>query len=465
QTEPECVKLLAADGTLLKVNQAGLAMIEADSADEVVGRCVYPLIEPAHRGRFVGLNESVFRGESGIIQFELTGLKGTRRWLEAHAVPLRNRSGEITAALSVTRDITHRKLAEEALERSEERFRIVARATNDAIWDWNLKTDEVWWNEFASTLFRHPAHKVGATVDWWFQNLHPEDRERIVSGIRAAIDGGQQNWRDEYRYRCGDGSYAFVVDRGCVIHENGKPLRMIGCMTDITSRKQAEAELEGSHERLRALAAHLQAAREEERTRVAREIHDELGQALTGLKMDLSWMRKKLPRDQESLREKADSMLALMDQTIGSVRRISTELRPGVLDDLGLAAAIEWQIHEFQKRTGIKCQLAARLEDISLCRPRSTALFRIFQETLTNIARHAHATKVRIKLERTNGDVSLQVRDNGNGISKNKLSDPRSLGILGMRERALLFGGEVAIRGARGKGTTVTARIPVDTHD
>jgi PAS domain S-box-containing protein len=463
-TEPECVKLLAADGTLLEMNQAGLAMIEADSADQVIGKCVYPLVVPEHRERFAEINGSAFRGQSGTLQFELVGLKGIRRWMETHAVPLRSQSGEIVAALSVTRDITQRRLTEEALRQSEVRFKIVARATNDAIWDWNLLTNEVWWNEGVTTLFRYPPDQVSADVEWWYQNVHPEDRERVVSGVHAALETGQPTWRGEYRYRCGDGSYAFVIDRGYVIHEGGKPTRMIGCMTDITLGKQAQTELEDSHERLRALAGHLQAAREEERTRVAREIHDELGQALTGVKMDLAWLRKKLPKELGLLREKTESMLGLMDQTIQSVRRISTELRPGVLDDLGLTAAIEWQIHEFQKRTGIKCQLAARLEDIGLDRPRSTALFRIFQETLTNIARHAHATKVSIKLEQNNGDVSLHVQDNGNGIPKSKLSDPRSLGILGMRERALLLGGEVFIQGTRGKGTKVTARIPVDAH-
>ncbi|HEY2986970.1 MAG TPA: GAF domain-containing protein [Candidatus Binatia bacterium] len=355
-----------------------------------------------------------------------------------------------------------RQKTEEALRQSEERFKIVARATNDAVWDWNLLTNEVWWNEGVTTLFRYPVEQVGTQLDWWYRNIHPEDAERIVSGVRAAIQSGQQTWSDEYRYRCGDGSYAFVIDRGYVIYENGSPTRMIGSMTDITDAKQARAELESSHERLRALAGHLQAAREEERTRVAREIHDELGQALTGLKMDVAWLRKKLVKDQEPLREKTDSMLALMDQTIQSVRRISTELRPGVLDDLGLAAAIEWQIHEFQNRTGIKCVLASRLDDIRLDHLRSTALFRIFQETLTNIGRHARATKVSIKLERKNRDVSLQVQDNGNGIPKSKLSDRRSLGILGMRERALLLGGEFTINGSRGKGTIVTARIPID---
>lgn len=464
-TEPECVKLLDADGTVLEMNQAGLAMIEAPSTDVVLGKSVYPLIAPNYREKFAALTKAVFRGDSAILQFEIVGLKGAHRWVDTHAVPLRNQMGEIIAALSVTRDITERRAAEEALRKSEERFKIVARATNDAIWDWNLFTGHVWWNEGVTTLFRYPIDRLHFAIDWWQERVHPDDRERILSGVHAVIDGGQQTWRDEYRFLCGDGSYAFVVDRGFVIYENGRAVRMIGCMTDITESRQARAELESSHERLRALAGHLQAAREEERTRVAREIHDELGQALTGLKMDLSWLRKKLTKDQDALKEKADSMLALMDNTIRSVRRISTALRPGVLDDLGLAAAIEWQVQEFQNRTGIKCQLAAELDDGRLDRLRSTALFRICQETLTNIARHAHASRVKIRLQQKSGDVSLRVEDNGHGIPKSRLADPRSLGILGMRERALLLGGEVTIQSARGKGTTVTARIPADGHD
>lgn len=315
--------------------------------------------------------------------------------------------------------------------------------------------------EYARMLDCVPSDLVGKP---WEPTVHPDDRGLAVAAYQRMLDDG----RGEFEARAvrADGliffKHSLMVK---AVDANGACIGHHCFMRDITDRKRAEDQLKDSHERLRALAAHLQAAREEERTRVAREIHDELGQSMTGLKMDLSWLRKKLPKDQDALREKTDSMLGLMDQTIQSVRRISTDLRPGVLDDLGLAAAIEWQIHEFQKRTGIKCQLAARLEDIHLDRLRSTALFRIFQETLTNITRHAHASRVRIKLAQTNGNVTLEVKDNGNGIPKTKLADPRSLGILGMRERALLLGGEVIINGARGKGTTVTARVPVEADD
>jgi PAS domain S-box-containing protein len=235
---------------------------------------------------------------------------------------------------------------------------------------------------------------------------------------------------------------------------------------DITGLKQAEKQLKVSREQLRALAAYLQSVREEERTRIAREVHDELGQALTGLKMDLAWLEKKFtdPTDRPSLRtlrQKTRKMPGLVDEIICTVRKIATELRPGVLDDLGLEAAIEWQIQDFQKRTGIKCEFASNLKDIRLSSDRATAIFRIFQETLTNIVRHAKATRVKIKLEATCGKVVLEVHDNGRGLSARNLSGTNSLGLLGMRERAMMLDGEVTIVGRRGKGTTVGLRIPL----
>lgn len=225
--------------------------------------------------------------------------------------------------------------------------------------------------------------------------------------------------------------------------------------------RQAEEQLRSSHEQLRSLAAHLQSVREEERTEMAREIHDELGQALAGLKMDLSWLGRKLDENQNSLRERTKSMSDAVDKTIQTVRRLSTELRPGVLDNLGLAAAIEWQIHEFQNRTETKCEFSLPREEIDVDGSRSTAMFRILQETLSNIARHANATKVKITLEKVDGNLVLRVTDNGMGISESKLSDPKSLGLLGMRERALLFGGEFHIHRNDGKGITVIVRMPL----
>jgi PAS domain S-box-containing protein len=229
---------------------------------------------------------------------------------------------------------------------------------------------------------------------------------------------------------------------------------------DITERMQAQEERQRSIEQFRALAARLQCVREEERKRVAREIHDQLGQVLTAIKIELSSLALEFPAEQKHQSKKTASILKLVEETIQSVRRISTELRPGILDDLGLVAAIEWAGEEFEARTGTKCHLDLPADDISLDTEQATAVFRIFQETLTNVARHADASETKVRLAKDSHNLTLEVQDNGLGIPEDKLSNGKSLGILGMRERALLLGGELTIRGAPGKGTTVRVQIP-----
>lgn len=228
-------------------------------------------------------------------------------------------------------------------------------------------------------------------------------------------------------------------------------------------RRHAQEKLRESHEQLRALSVYLQSVREEERTRIAREVHDELGQALTSCKLDLSWIAGKLPRDQKPLLAKTRELTAHIDSTIQMVRRIATELRPGVLDHLGLAAALEWQANEFQTRTGIRCDVRVSLRERGLSAELNTTFFRIFQETLTNIIRHAGATRVGVELREAAGRIILEVNDNGRGISDEEISNTQSMGLLGMRERATLMGGTFEIGpGPRGKGTKVVATIPLE---
>jgi len=230
---------------------------------------------------------------------------------------------------------------------------------------------------------------------------------------------------------------------------------------EIAERRLAEEQLRESKENLRALAARLESVREEERTRIAREIHDQLGQALTGLKMDLDWLTSRLPKNRKPLIGKTKAIFRLIDDTIQSVRRIASGLRPEVLDEVGLAAAIGWQARDFQKRTGIRCKVTLPPDGASLDPERSTAAFRIFQELLTNVTRHANATKVDVVLELGKTMLMLEVQDNGKGIVKAELESLKSLGLLGMRERAAVFGGTVAIEGARGQGTKAMVSIPL----
>ena len=234
-------------------------------------------------------------------------------------------------------------------------------------------------------------------------------------------------------------------------------------------RQRAETELKRSQELFRNLSTHLQVVREEERTRIARQIHDDLGQALTALKIDVSWLNNKVASEQDIIREKLKSMVALIDETVQTVQKVSEDLRPGILDDFGLPAAIEWQAEEFQKRTGIECKTVFFPDEFVLNKEQSTNLFRIVQESLTNVIRHANATEVEIRIDEKKGIFVLEVQDNGKGITPAAIANPKSFGLIGIKERAHSLGGEVTISGTRNEGTCLTVKMPISerksSHD
>ena len=454
--EPECVKVLDANGHVLTMNPAGLAMIEADSPEQIVGQNVLRVVAPGYHKAFADLSRRIFAGETGTLEFEIIGFKGTHRWLETHAVPLRGPKGDVHSVLGITRDITTRKHAEQALRDSQERLQLVARATNDAVWDWDLVTDDLWWGEGFLQMFGYTSDEIEPSVESWYTRLHPEDRERVITGIRAAIDGGETTWSDEYRFLRRDGAYAEIFDRGYVIHNvDRRPIRMVGSMMEVSERKRTEAQL-------RNLAARLEAIREEERTRIAREIHDEVGQALTALKMDLAWLGKKVPPRGTPVLRKLQTMEGVIDATMDALHRILAELRPGVLDDLGLPAAIRWLAEEFKRRTEIICTVQMTGGEPQLDSGQATAVYRILQEALTNVARHAQAKRVEIRLHALPTAFELVVTDDGRGITAAEVGASGTLGILGMRERALTWHGRVTVHGAPGRGTTVRVFMPMD---
>jgi len=222
------------------------------------------------------------------------------------------------------------------------------------------------------------------------------------------------------------------------------------------------AELKKSSKELQALAASIELAREEERTQISRELHDQLGQALTAMKFDLAWLTDQLVKKDANLAHKTKTVTDQMDTMIKTVRRISTELRPGMLDDLGLAASIEWQARDFKKRTGISCTVSVPVEDLTLGRAQSLAMFRIFQEALTNVSRHAKAQHVDVELTTTSDLLTLQVHDDGRGIRHQEIGGLHSLGLLGMSERAHGLGGNFEIRAVPGDGTIVIVTIPLN---
>ncbi len=253
----------------------------------------------------------------------------------------------------------------------------------------------------------------------------------------------------------------------------GATIGRIIVFRDVSTRRQSEFELQQSHEQLRALAGHLQAAREAERMHIAREIHDQFGQLLTGLRLDLAWLQQHRPAassgnahsslDAEST-QKLNSALALVDAMVSQVRRIAGELRPGVLDDLGLVAALEWQAREWQERTKIPCRFTTSHDPVALPSEPRTALFRIFQEALTNITRHARASQVEATLTCADGTVQLAITDNGHGFTA-PAQGTQSLGLLGMRERAAMAGGTLSVQNNPSGGTTVLAQVPLALKD
>jgi PAS domain S-box-containing protein len=369
--------------------------------------------------------------------------------------------------LVLRRTSRRRRLAEEALRLTQKRFEYVAHATTDAIWDLNLETNVVWWSEGMQKLFGYRPEDVSSKFEWWLQRVHPADRDRVVQAIQSVIESGKQNWRGEYRFERQDKTYATVLDRGYIIRDpTGKPVRVVGGLSDVSEQRLAEQALERSREQLRALTARLQAGREEERATIAREIHDDLGQMLTAIKINLDWLERHLGESQggatpELQLERVVESTEMVEALMQSVQRIATDLRPSILDNLGLPEALREEARRFQERSGVSCEFQLAAGPLSLPSDTSIAIFRVFQEALTNVARHAKASAVAISLEQAGLEIILCIEDNGRGIRPEALNDSNSLGLLGMTERAAAAGGQIAITPISPYGTRVTLRLPL----
>lgn len=397
-------------------------------------------------------------------------------------------------------NVTDRRHADQALRESEERLRLLVQSVQEyAIFNLDALGNVVTWNNGAERLKGYRAEEI---LGKHFSAFYPpedvasgkpkqilEDAVRsgqredegwrirkdgsrfwanvVVTALRSAKGGlrgfakvtrdmTERHGREETLTKAKELLELRVEQRAAVLVRVNDELR-----TEISDRVRAEEQLRASLDQLRALAARLQSVREEERTSIAREIHDELGQACTAIKMDLALIGHKVTKRQTRLRAKVDSAIQVVDGMIVTLRRIASELRPRTLDDLGLNAALEGQAQEFESRTRIRCRVTLPREPLVLDAERSTAIFRIFQESLTNVARHAHATRIEAQLAREGNHLVFQVRDNGKGFDPEEAKARKSLGLVGMQERALLLNGELKVEGVPGTGTTMTLRIPL----
>jgi two-component system sensor histidine kinase UhpB len=324
-----------------------------------------------------------------------------------------------------------------------------------------LATNVVTWSDEIFRIFGMEPQKVGTTYQAFLERVHPDDR----TAVRAVIENAFKYYRSfscEYRITRLDGAVRIIHERGSVVVDDaGKPIRAFGTAQDITERKHAEEELRNSREQLRNLAAYLQSVREEERTYIARELHDEIGQPLTAIKLAL----EQSIRDPSGDPTRLTQALGLANELIGRARDLSLKLRPAMLDDLGLLAALHWHFDRYTTQFKIAVDFKqSGLEGRRFAPEIETAAYRIVQETLTNVARHAKTDKVAVEIHADEDLVRLRIKDEGIGFDPRDLPAERSGGLTGMRERAIMLGGQLRLESAARLGTTLTAEIPLQKH-
>jgi two-component system, NarL family, sensor histidine kinase UhpB len=459
--EEEIVQRILEHGVIAECNLAFARNRGFSTVEEVVGKRVNATITASNpdEGRIETLRSAVRGGfRSRTVEFRSLDKTGSpKRFLRTEIPIVEN--GMLVRSWGITRDLTELRLTEESLRESEERFRTTFENAGIGMAIVDTGGHPIKCNPTLQRMLGYSEEELGRMLFTEF--THPDDCDLDMGLYRELIAGKLDKYEIEKRYLRKNGQVVWgLLNVSLIRDSSGTPKYAVGMVEDITVRRRATEELRRSFEQLRALAGRLQTVREEERKRVAREIHDELGQALTAIKIDLSSLIRDAATGEDQFQSKAQSITRLVDDTIQSVRRIAAELRPGLLDDLGLVAAVEWAAEEFEARTGTKCHLDLPQDDLVIDPEHATAIFRILQETLTNVARHAKASQVNVRLAREDGDLCLEVSDNGVGITDEQLSAGRSLGILGMRERAMLLGGKLIIRGVSPGGTTVTVRIP-----
>lgn len=495
---------------------------------------------------------------------------------------LKDKKGIINGFILTSKNITDRIKREEDIRKSNERFELVANATNDAVWDHDYEKNEIWGNTQLYKIYGLKPYSCKINFEMFLERIHPDERAGIKERMDAAIENGIFSLSEIFRFKTEKGTYRTFYDRAYIKYDDSKkPIRILGAMEDITERevaqkaiavseekyrtiieqaadgifiadentylidvnsagcrisgyskdelkklkfqdvipskdlktnpmqivkmekgqsvvnerrlickdgtfidveisaqklldggyqlfvrdirerKKADELLQKSYNDIRQLASNLQTIREDERTTIAREIHDELGQQLTGLKMDIYWLSRKIKTTDDEIAGKLKESIQLINETVASVRKIATDLRPSILDDLGLVAALEWQGEEFEKRSGTRVLFINEAGDVTLKPDAISAIFRIYQELLTNVARHANASLVKVLLQKSGNSAFFYFTDNGDGFDPDSITQKKTLGLLGIKERTLLLGGTYEFKSKPGEGSETIISIPL----
>jgi len=458
---PNSITVTDLSGKIIECNQATLDIYGYASRKEILGKSAFTFFTVKDKKRARANLEKTF--ETGFVQnveYTVKSKDGRVFPIKLSARVIKDESGQPVGFVGITEDITDLKRAEQKLRDSEERFRQIVELTPEGILTLDRRGCITSCNPGFSRLTGYSKEELVGRHFTKLEQLRRQDIPLFRKIFQTSVTGRVPKPFEIITKHKNGNSITGEIHIGKT-KKDGKTVGLQIVAIDITERKRAEEETRQSREEFRNLSAHLQSVREQERRRIAREIHDDLGQKLTALKMDVFWMSKRFTEDQRILLEKARSMSRMIDQTIATVKRISTELRPGLLDDLGLAAAIEWQAREFQLRTGVSCEVEIGSENMRFPQDLSVSAFRIFQEALTNVTRHSRATRVAVRLIKKDDFLLLEVSDNGRGITREQIHHPNSLGIIGMRERASSIGGDVEIDRGKTGGTSITMKIPL----
>lgn len=451
---------------------------------------------PDHLQEMQEFKDSLRKTGKAFAAHRVVTRSGQLKHLDVQSVLLR--SGNV---VSMWTDVTRREAAEQELRESENKFRTLFEHSSDAvllfrdghILDCNKAAERAFRAEdreqllncavdqlsptkqadgrlssnCANELFSSALEKKSPHFEWWLKCFDGHIFPAEVAATKIQLQGQPVLYvilRDITAWKNSEQALLEARDRlEDRVNERTSKLRAVNrkLRQEIRRRESIESDLERSREELRLLSEHLQRAREEERQRIAREVHDELGQFLSALKIDVTCLGKATPTDSDELLRQTRNMEQLIDNAIHSVRHICSELRPSILDDFGLPAAIEWYLGDFQKRTGIRCSAAIDPDIPEEKKGLRLMLFRVFQEAMTNILRHAGATRVNADLKIESGTLTLRVKDNGKGITRSQMENPRSFGITGIRERVRFWGGHAHFEGAPNQGATMTVTIPL----
>jgi two-component system sensor histidine kinase UhpB len=436
------------------VLEAGAPLVVPDTAKHPLLRtspAVTELGVAAYAGAPLVTSSGQCLGAMSVLAWE------PREWTDDQVAMLEDLAATAVTELELRRELSERSRMESALRESETRYHSLIDQTSDII----AVVDE-------NGVIRYGSPSVGPVLGYTPEALvgrnagdlvHPTDVARVLEAHHAAVRDPTAAQRGvEFRCLHQDGTWRIIEALGSMLQYRSAGPQVVLTLRDVTGRRRDEEALRASHEQLRLLARRLEEVRDEELTRLSREIHDELGHALTALRLELGWLASRLRRNREPVPRKAAEMLALVDDTIDTVRRIAGRLRPPVLEDLGLTPALESLLERFLQKTGLEVDLQTDSADVPPAARR--ALYRIVQEALTNVVRHAEARTVRVRLESSSEQVMLEIADDGRGIPPGMIDDPGSLGLVGMRERAAALGAEFQVAANPTGGTTVRVAVP-----